>query len=189
MSFGEDFDDIFENLGIFNEKSMKKIQDEINAILKEVKNGKLGGKWETKEIAEPGLKGWIFMGRFGSDDALEPIDPLKPRPRRPMPEKPFEIPKTANEEIREPLTDVFEEKNAMKVYVELPGEEKEAIQLKVNDDIIEVKAKNFFKKIHLPNNNVSTEKMTREYKNGVLMVTLPKKISLRKEDIEKQRMV
>ena len=189
MSFDKDFDEIFENFGMFNSKSMKKIQEEIDAVLKEVNSGKLQGTWKIKEINEPEMKGWIFMGSFGSDAALEPLDPLKPRRRRPTPENPFELPKNILEEPREPLTDVFEEEKATKIYVELPGEEKEDIQLKAKEDSIEVKAKNFYKKIDLANNNMSTEKMTTNYKNGVLTIMLPKKIPLRKEDTEKQKMV
>ena len=188
MSFGENFDEIFGNFA-FNSKFRKKIQEEIDTIFKEVKSGKLKGTWETKEINEPGMKGWIFMGSFGSDEALEPLDPLRPQRRRPMPERPFEVPKTALEEMREPLADVFEEENAIDVYVELPGEEKKDIKLKVKEDSVEVKAKSFYKKIDLPNNNVAAERMTSEYKNGVLRITLPKKASLRKEDAEKQKMV
>jgi HSP20 family molecular chaperone IbpA len=189
MSFDENFDEIFENLGVFNNKSMKKIQDEINAIIREINNGKLKGTWETRELNEPGMKGWIFMGTFGSDKALEPLDPLKPQKRRPTPEIPFELPRNTPEETREPLTDVIEEEKATKIYQELSGEEKEDIQFKAKGDSIEVKAKNFHKIIHLPNNNVSTEKITTGYKNGVLTITLPKKIPLRKEDTEKQKMV
>lgn len=143
MSFDENFDEIFENFGIFNNKSRKKIQEEIDAIFKEVNIGKLKGEWKTKEINEPGIKGWILMGRLGSDEALEPLDPLRPQKRRPMPERPFEIPKNTPEETREPLTDVFEDKKATKIYLELPGEEKEDIQLKVKEDSIEVKAEEF----------------------------------------------
>jgi HSP20 family molecular chaperone IbpA len=189
MSFGENFDEFFENFGMLNDKSRKKIQEEIDAIFKKLKSGKLKGKWETKEINQPGVKGWIFMGSFGSDEALEPLDPLRPQRRRPMPERPFEIPKATSEETREPLTDVLEEETVTKIYVELPGEEKEDIQLKINEGSIEVKAKNFSKKIDLPNDNVSTEKITQEYKNGVLTITLPKKIPLRKEDAKKQKMI
>jgi len=189
MSFDENFDEIFQNLGVFNKESMKKIQEEINSIIKEVNSGRLKGTWKTKEINQPGMKGWIFMGTFGSDKVLEPIDPLRPQKRRPTPERPFELRNSTPEETREPLTDVFEEENTTKIYLELPGEEKEDIQLKAKKDGIEVKTKNFYKKINLLNNNVSTEKMTTKYKNGVLTITLPKKIPLRKQDTEKQKMV
>jgi HSP20 family protein len=187
--FDAEFDEIFENLGLFNSKSMKKIQEEIEAMLKEVNSGELKGTWKTKEINEPGMKGWIFMGSIGSDEALEPLDPLKPQKKRPIPERPLELSKSMYEETREPLTDVFEDEKAMKIYLELPGEEKEDIQLKAREGSIEVKAKNFYKKIDLPNDNVSTEKMTSDYRNGVLTITLPKKMPLRKEDTARQKTI
>jgi HSP20 family molecular chaperone IbpA len=189
MLFDENFDEIFQNLGIFNKESVKKIQEEINSIIEEVNSGKLKGTWKTKEINQPGMKGWIFMGTFGPDRVLEPIDPLRPQKRRPTPERSFELRKNTPEEPREPLTDVFEEEKTTKIYLELPGEEKEDIQLKAKEDGIEVKAKNFYKKIDLLNNNVSKGKMTTEYKNGVLTITLPKNMPLRKQDTEKQKMV
>ena len=85
--------------------------------------------------------------------------------------------------------DVFEEEKATKIYLELPGEEREDIQLKAKEGSIEVKAKNFYKKIDLPDNNVSTEKITNDYRNGVLTITLPKKIPLRREDTARQKTV
>jgi HSP20 family molecular chaperone IbpA len=187
--FDANFDEIFENFGLFNSKSMKKIQEEIDAMLKEVDSDELKGTWKTKEINEPGMKGWIFIRSFGSDEALEPFDPLKPQKKRPVPERPFDLSKNKREETREPLTDVFEEEKATKIYLELPGEEKEDIQLKANEGSLEVKAKNFYKKIDLPNDNVSTEEMTSDYRNGVLTITLPKKISLRKEDSAREKTV
>jgi HSP20 family molecular chaperone IbpA len=189
MSFDDDFDDFFESLGLFNGKSSKKIQEEIDAILKEINSDKLEGTWETRNIDEPGMKGWVLMGRFRSDEELEPLNPLRPQKRRPMPEKPFETSRSTPEEASEPLMDIFEEEKATKIYLELPGEEKENIQLMTKDGIIEVKTKNFYKKIDLRNNNFSTEKMTTDYKNGVLIITLPKRTLLRKEDTEKQEMV
>jgi HSP20 family molecular chaperone IbpA len=189
MSFDENFDEIFERFSIFDNEFRKKMKQEVDAIIKEINSGKLKGTWESKEINEPGMKGWIFTGSLGSDEALEPLDPLKPQRRRPMPEGPFELPKNTSEEKREPLTDVFEEEKVTKIYLELPGEEKKNIQLKVNQNDLEVKAKNFYKKVNLPNNGVSTEKITTDYKNGVLVITLPRKIPLRKEDAEKQKMI
>ncbi len=189
MSFNEDFDEIFKKINALEKESSKKIQEEIATILRKINGGNIEGTWKTEEINEPGMKGWISWGSFRSHKALEPIDPLKPQKRRPLPEEPFEIPEGASEEKRRPLTDVFEEEKATKVYVELPGEEKEDIQLKVKEGSIEVKAKNFHEKIHLPNNNVSTEEMTTDYKNGLLTITLPKRIPLRKEDTKKQKAV
>lgn len=187
MSFESDFDDDFGEFSVFNNRFAKKLLEEMDAIFKEVRDGKLAGTWETREINEPEVKGRISIGRFESDQAWEPLDPLKPRRRRPMPEIPFELPETMSKEVRDPLTDVFEEENAISIYVELPGEEKEDIHLKVKEGTLDIRARNFSKKIDLPDDNVSPEKMTSEYKNGVLRITLPKKTHLRAEDAKKQK--
>jgi HSP20 family protein len=189
MSFDSDFEEIFGDWGIFNSKSMKRIQREMDEIFKDIKNGKIRGTWETREIKEPGVNGFIIMGRFGSDEALEPFEPLKPQRRRPMPERPFELPRTALEETREPLTDIFEQENTTKIYVELPGEEEGDISLEAKPDGIEVKAKNFYKMIELPNRHIAKETIISKCKNGVLEITIPKKKEIRPKDTEKERLV
>ena len=92
-----------------------------------------------------------------------------------MPKRPFEVSEKALKEIREPLTDVFEEDKAVKIYVELPGEEKDDIQLNVTEGKVEVKAKRFHKMIEVPTRNIDIEKASSKYKNGVLEITVPKK--------------
>jgi len=69
---------------------------------------------------------------------------------------------------------VFEEKDNVKLYVELPGAEKDDIQLNVTEGQVEVKAKNFYKTIDLPTRDVESNKAVANYKNGVLEVTIPK---------------
>ena len=154
---------------------MKSIMREFNEIEKMIKSGKLKGKWDIKQIDEPSRKGYIIQGRFWSAQPVEPIDPFKPWKRRPMPKRPFEAEEKAFKEIREPLTDVFEEDKAVKIYVELPGEEKDDVQLDFAEGKVEVKAKKFYKMIEVPTSNIDVEKASSKYKNGVLEVTIPKK--------------
>jgi len=189
LSSDSDFDRIFGNFNLFTSRFMKRFHSEIDEIFKDVKNGKIKGTLETREINEPGVKGYIIQGRFDSDEALEPIEPLKPLKRRPLPERPFELSEDALKETREPLTDIFEEEDATKIYIELPGEEKEDIHLKVTEDGIEVKAKNFYKMIELPNRHSDKQKVSSKYKNGVLEITIPKQTRLQKKDSEKERLV
>ena len=58
--------------------------------------------------------------------------------------------------------------------MELPGVEKEDIQLNVIEDIVEVKAKDFFKRVNLPTQKTDPEKATSKYRNGVLEIDVPK---------------
>ncbi|MFQ6095231.1 MAG: Hsp20/alpha crystallin family protein [Candidatus Bathyarchaeia archaeon] len=172
-----DFDEI-EDFDIFDREFLKRIQRQLNEIEKAVKSGKIKGEWDVKRVDEPGVKGYVIQGRFWSDQPLGPFDPfepLEPWRRRPMPKRPFRVPKGAFEEIREPLTDVFEEDKTVKIYVELPGEEKDDIQLNVTKGKVEVKTKRFYKMIDLPTLNIDIENVSSKYKNGVLEVTIPKK--------------
>ncbi len=188
MSFDDDFDEIFGNFDIFK-KFVKKSQGEFDEILKKIRSGAMKGIWEIKEINEPGVKGYAIQGRFGTDETADPFEPLKPLKRRPLPENPFEVPKTALKEVREPLVDVFEESNAIKIYAELPGEEKDDIKVNIAGDKIEIKAENFYKIANLPSTHLAIESMSSEYKNGVLEITIPKRKALREKDARKTKMI
>lgn len=190
MSFDDDFDDVFEDFDIF--KLMRKSQHELDKILERIKSGEIKGTWEIRQIDEPGMKGYAIRGHFGTEEPLqplEPIEPLKPSKRRHMLEKPFEVPKAALKEMREPLVDIFEEDKAVKVYVELPGVEKEDIKLNFGEGCVEVKAKNFYKTIDLPKVHFAMDGVSTEYKNGVLEITLPETRQLRREDAKNLKVV
>lgn len=174
---------------ILDRKLMQTFQKEIDTIMEGIKNGRMKGSWQVREIDEPGTKGFIIQGRFGSEDMLEPLEPMKPYRPRPLPESPFQLPKKALDETREPLTDIFDEGNAMKIYVELPGEEESDIELNAKEGQIEIKARGFSKKIDLPETSLAMDAMTSTYKNGVLQISIPKKRELREKDSRKTRMV
>jgi HSP20 family molecular chaperone IbpA len=189
MSFDDDFDEVFDGTHIFDSKSMKRVQDRLNKMIDDIKKGRIGGDWEIEQIDQPGIKGYAIRGHFSMKEPLEPLQPLKPLRRRPTPETPFEVRKHALEKKRDLITDIFEEEDAIRVYAELPGEEKDDIKLNIKDGSIEIKTKNFCKRIELPNKNVATEAVTSQYKNGVLEVRIPKRKQLRAEDLHKTRMV
>ena len=161
----------------------------MNEMMDSVKNGKIKGVWEIRELDQPGAKGFFVQGRFQTDESLEPIEPLKPSKRKPLPETPFEITANTRNETREPLTDVFEEKDAVKIYAELPGAEKDDITFHVSEKTVEIKAKNFHKIVHLPNTQINPNDAVSHYKNGVLEITLAKNKQIRFEDKGKTKMV
>jgi HSP20 family molecular chaperone IbpA len=169
-----DFDEFFGDFG-FDVDFTKSMLREFNDVEKMVKSGKTKGKWDIKQIDEPDRKGFVIQGHFWSAQPVEPFEPFKPWRRRPMPKRPFEVPEKALNEVREPLTDVFDEDKTVKIYVELPGEEEDDIQLKVAEGKVEVKAKKFYKIVEVPSSNVDIEKASSKYKNGVLEVTILKK--------------
>ncbi|NIO37835.1 Hsp20 family protein [Candidatus Bathyarchaeota archaeon] len=177
------FDEIFGDLWFPKEftEDTKQVFEEIQKM---INSGKLKGKWDIEKIDEPGRKGYIARGQFWSDRPIDPFDPLRPW-RRPTPQRRFPIARETEKEIREPLTDVFEKDEALKIYVELPGEEKESIELNVTEGEVEVKGRKFHKTIEIPTADIDIEKVSSGYKNGVLEITVPKKKKdARKVDIE-----
>jgi len=161
-----DFDEIFRDRDSYFKKLSERMFKEMEEIEKAIRSGKLQGEWEVKPIEEPGAKGYVARGRFQLGE-------------------PLTFPKQAIDEVREPLTDVFEDKDYVKLYVELPGVEKNDIQLNVTEGRAEVKAKNFYKVIDLPTRDVEFERATANYKNGVLEVTIPKTKKTVSEDEKK----
>jgi HSP20 family protein len=161
------FEDIFRDMEDFHRRFTERMFKEMEDIEKRIRSGELKGEWDVKPIERPGVKGYVARGRFWSRETPE-------------------ISKQALEEVREPLTDVFEDKESIKLYVELPGVEKEDIQLNITEGKAEIKAKNFYKIVDLPTRDVDSEKASADYKNGVLKVTIPK-IKKTAESKEKQK--
>ena len=93
---------------------------------------------------------------------------------------PFGIsrPKFEVSEQREPLVDVIEEDKAIKVVAELPGVEKEDINLNCTERTltisVDTERRKYYKELDLPA-EVDPKSAKAKYKNGVLEVTLNKK--------------
>lgn len=174
LSFNNGFDEDSEEIDAFGSDFIKHVRRELNEILEKMRNGEIEGTWKVRQIDEPGMNGYVIQGRFESGKSSDPLEPLKPLKRRPLPERPFDT-EPALSDTREPLTDIFEEENAVKIYVELPGEEKDDIKLNIKENKVEIKAKNFSKTVCLPEKPFAIEDASSEHKNGVLMITIPKK--------------
>jgi len=104
-----------------------------------------------------------------------------------------EIEELKTPEIWEPPVDIKETDTDIVIKTDLPGVSKDNIDIKISDDILEIKAevkkkeeekeegyirrervyKSFYKKVHLPA-KVDPEKADAEYKDGVLTIKLPK---------------
>lgn len=149
------FDEVFRDTDSYFKKLAERIFKEMEEIEKAIRSGKLQGEWEVKPIEKPGVKGYVARGRFQFGE-------------------PLTLPRHTINEVREPLTDVFEDKDQVKLYVELPGADKNDIQLDVTDGRAEVKARNFHKVLDLLTKDVEFEKASANYKNGVLEVIIPK---------------
>ena len=81
------------------------------------------------------------------------------------------------EEIREPIVDVFNEKDHISVIAELPGVSEENIKINLEGDILKLSAENkerkYAKEVLLPAKG-KKESMKSSYKNGMLEIKLEK---------------
>jgi HSP20 family protein len=85
---------------------------------------------------------------------------------------------------REPLTDVIDCGDTIAVTMELPGIEKDDIKLEIADQLLTIRvnteARRYFKEVNLPA-PVKEEAAKASYKNGILDITLTKKVPPKKK--------
>jgi HSP20 family protein len=81
------------------------------------------------------------------------------------------------EEVREPIVDVFDEKDHILVIAELPGVTESEIKVEVAGDILNLAAsdkdRKYAREILLPG-KVKSESIKTSYNNGILEITLDK---------------
>jgi len=113
----------------------------------------------------------ITSGRDGKP-VIREFGNLKPSARR----KPWESPFSLKEE-REPLVDAIETEDEVRVVAELPGIEKEDVNLYSTSNTLTIKVdteeRKYYKELELPS-EVDPKSARSTYKNGVLEVTLRK---------------
>lgn len=81
------------------------------------------------------------------------------------------------DEVREPLADVFDEKDDVVVTAELPGAKESEIAVEIKGDMLTIESKgerSYAKEIMLPV-EVDAASLTRTYNNGVLEIRMRKK--------------
>ena len=113
-----------------------------------------------------GVFGFSVKSMAGGKPIVEHFGNIKKTPKGP---------KVAEE--REPITDVFDETEEIKIYAEMPGVNEEGISVDLKGDILEIKAVNtdrqYHKEILLPA-KVTPETLVKSYKNGILEVIIRK---------------
>jgi HSP20 family protein len=81
------------------------------------------------------------------------------------------------DEEREPITDVFDEDEEIRVYAEMPGVNQEDIKLDLKEDILDISAqtgdRKYHKEILLPA-KVQAETLVSSYNNGILEIKVKK---------------
>lgn len=113
-----------------------------------------------------GVYGFSIRTAMGGEPIVETFGNIKKTPKGP----------TVIEE-REPLTDVFDEKDKILVIAEIPGVYEEGITIDLKGDILEISAagknRKYRKEILLPI-QVKKETLSYTYKNGILEVRVKK---------------
>ncbi|MBI4743329.1 MAG: Hsp20/alpha crystallin family protein [Actinobacteria bacterium] len=150
--------------GLFN--GIEKLVDlaaELKEAGGEIKNE---GEIDLGHLKEgmKGVFGFSVKTAVGGTPIVEPFGNIRKTPKGPI-----------VEEEREPITDVFDEKEDIKVYAEMPGVNEADIKLDLKEDILDISARTGNRKYHkevlLPA-KVNSETLTFSYKNGILEVKI-----------------
>jgi HSP20 family protein len=113
-----------------------------------------------------GVYGFSIKTALGGEPILETFGNIKKSPEGPI-----------VEEEREPLTDVFDEKDEVVVIAEIPGVSEDGVSVDLKGDILEISAvgknRKYRKEVLLPV-QVKKETLSYTYKNGILEVRVKK---------------
>ncbi len=102
-----------------------------------------------------------------------------------------------------PLMDIIDSKDDLVVYVEIPGVNKDDIKVKIHNDILTISGERkepelpekanclirerefgkFMRSVRLPY-PIEVSKVSAEYKDGILKITLPKKEEVKPKEIQ-----
>jgi len=152
--------------GLF--KGIEKLVD-LAAELKEAGGEiKKEGEIDLSHLKEgmKGVFGFSIKTAVGGKPIVEPFGNIKKTPKGPK-----------VEEEREPIIDVFDEKDEIRVYAEMPGVSQEDIKLDLKEDILDISVQSGDRKYHkevlLPA-KVKSETLESSYKNGILEIKIKK---------------
>ena len=113
-----------------------------------------------------GVFGFSVKTVVGGKPIVESFGNIKETPKGPV-----------VEEEREPITDVFDEDQEIRIYAEMPGVNEEDIKLDLKQDILDISAqtgdRRYHKEILLPA-KVKADTMSSSYNNGILEVRVKK---------------
>jgi len=185
---GRVFDDVsglldvgFSIFGVSNKAQDKKPKG-LSALVNDL--SKLAEKSQTYQKRINLGKGAVVDFRVSShpireSPAPKPASGLKiTRPNREVSKMHTLLPPiTGTIKEREPIIDVFEEEDCLRVMVELPGVEENEINLKAEENTLTIStdtsARTYYKKVDLPT-PVKKETIKSSYRNGILEVKLKK---------------
>lgn len=123
-----------------------------------------------------GVYGVTIKTAVGGEPIVSTFGNIKKTPQGP-----------AVSEEREPLVDVFDEKEEVRIIVEVPGVTEKSIKTEIKGDVLTLEAKDsdrrYYKEIVLPK-EVDPGTLKTKYKNGVLEIRVDKKA---KQEVGKEK--
>ena len=143
----------------------------IDLVSKMEEEGKREVKREGEFTSPSGrvkaVYGFSVKTSVGGKPVVEPFGNVRKTPKGPV-----------VEEERQPLVDVFDEKDHVLVIIELPGVEEKQISTQIKGDILTLSAvssdRKYYKEVILPK-DVDHGTLKNKYKNGVLEIRINKK--------------
>ena len=159
-------EDIFNNL----DSEFQKMRKQLDGLMRDAVEGTIPDNANKNPFVfgfsvKAGPDGFPIFEEFGNTR----IKPFRSKGEEPLVDT-----------SREPLTDINESDNQIAITVELPGVNKEDIDINVMEDKVEVNVKTesrkYFKSIDLKS-IVETESSKATYTNGILDLVLTKKES------------
>jgi len=113
-----------------------------------------------------GVYGFTINTAVGGSPKVETFGNIKKTPEGPK-----------VDEEREPITDIFNEKNEVIIIAEMPGIELEDIKIDLKEDILEIlavsKSRNYRKELLLPV-KVIKQNLRHKFTNGILEIRIKK---------------
>jgi HSP20 family protein len=152
--------------GLF--KGIQNLVDLVSELEKAGGEIKKEGSIDLSDLKEgmKGVFGFSIKTATGGKPVVEHFGNIKKTPRG-----------AKVEEEREPITDVFDEKDEIRVYAEMPGVNENDIKMDLLGDILNISAKSgdkkYRKELLLPAKGKS-ETLASSFKNGILEITIKK---------------
>ncbi|UCH71267.1 MAG: Hsp20/alpha crystallin family protein [Candidatus Bathyarchaeota archaeon] len=170
--FFGDIDEMFRDIEEMMEREFKELTERVPKDF--VRERKLPDGSKIRELG-PFVYGYsMTIGPDGKPQIRE-FGNVKPSLKR----EPFGLtrPSLDVKEEREPLVDVISTDNEVKVVAELPGVEKNDIQLHGTENTLTISVdtpeRKYFKEVQMPT-TVNQKAAKTAYRNGVLEITMPK---------------
>jgi HSP20 family protein len=157
--------DIFGLGGLF--KGIEKLVDlagklEENGAIK--KEGEIN--FDHLKQGMKGVYGFTINTAGGGSPKVETFGNIKKTPEGPK-----------VDEEREPITDIFDEKDEIVVIAEMPGIEPSDIKIELKDDMLEIsaagKSRTYRKELLLPV-KASNQNLSHKFTNGILEIRIKK---------------